>query len=495
MANLPTTTYYWRLRGGAADSWTEAATGIFDPTDGEEVEVVSVGASKPAFIVADVDIALNAISNTSADTDDTVTGTATASAGTNIVWSISGVTGATIDSSTGAYSIPTGAVDATLNVTITGTNGANSDSVSFTVTVTALDDVTVSIASNGSDYDVTLPEGENTINIDGTDYTFDTADLVDAGVLFLDEPTFTNADEDVSGDVTEDDTLTAVPPPYVWIGATPAVNPEWINNEIVVSQDEDYVVTASDVVSGLTLRFKGVNGVETTYSDEAAAYTPPEYTEVGLVRDGTSIITASSFAPDSDSLLMHINFEPSKVSSHAWVFQIGANNRMRNSTNGAINNLYIYNTSGEVILNFDIAVEDADWSNGDRVDILFYANKNGDAKVAGIVNGVLEHSVTKSSSLDGSSLDLDQVFYFQAGANNNAGTENSTVYDLRAWLDLPFVDVTDPAVYNLFVSQETGEEGHTVNPAIANLEYGTPYHQLDTSTGANVGSGPTYSDV
>jgi hypothetical protein len=58
MVNLPTTTFYWRPLGAAADAWTEASTGAFTPSPGAGVEVVSVGPSRARAIVADTAPAL-----------------------------------------------------------------------------------------------------------------------------------------------------------------------------------------------------------------------------------------------------------------------------------------------------------------------------------------------------------------------------------------------------------------------------------------------------
>ncbi|MGI3168379.1 hypothetical protein ACRARG_04455 [Pseudooceanicola sp. C21-150M6] len=138
MVTLPTTTYYWRVRGGADSSWTEASSGDFDPTDGDEVEVVSVGASAPAYIVADTVIdAGTAIADQSLEYGDSVSLSAsTGVTGTNPVYSITGADWLSIDSNTGAITGTAPDADASGTATVTVRNSKYSDTKAFAYTVT-----------------------------------------------------------------------------------------------------------------------------------------------------------------------------------------------------------------------------------------------------------------------------------------------------------------------------------------------------------------------
>lgn len=139
MATLPTTTFYWRPKGGNASSWTEDADGVISPTDGTEIEVVSVGPSKSAFKIADTNIAVTTLDDVEAfigiefefDASEAFTGT-------NIVYSLDqGPSWVSINPATGIGVGTSPTVDVILPVTVRGANSADFDTVSFNINVSA----------------------------------------------------------------------------------------------------------------------------------------------------------------------------------------------------------------------------------------------------------------------------------------------------------------------------------------------------------------------
>lgn len=126
MVTLPDTTFFWRPRGADDNSWTEAPTGSFDPTDGSEVEVVSVGASEPSFITADTDISVSGLTDLTVSYGEAVSIDATqAFSGTNLVYSIvSGPAWLSINPATGAITGTAPGSDVTVSVTVRASNNA-----------------------------------------------------------------------------------------------------------------------------------------------------------------------------------------------------------------------------------------------------------------------------------------------------------------------------------------------------------------------------------
>lgn len=136
MATLPTPVFYWRPVGAADDAWTSDADGVFNPTDGDEVEVVTVGASDPATIVADTTPAISGLQDLSASSGTSVTiNAASAATGTNLVYSLSGPAWLSIDSSTGEITGTAPDTNDVFSVTVTVSNSAGSASDSFDLTV------------------------------------------------------------------------------------------------------------------------------------------------------------------------------------------------------------------------------------------------------------------------------------------------------------------------------------------------------------------------
>jgi hypothetical protein len=128
MATLPTTTFFWRPAGAAADAWTEAPTGGFTPVPGARVEVVSVGPSRARAIIAD--LAPSVIAPIAGQSfDPGVSGVFDVSGafgGTNLRFALGGAPAwATINPATGvvSYAAPMTA-GATGSWTVTASNSA-----------------------------------------------------------------------------------------------------------------------------------------------------------------------------------------------------------------------------------------------------------------------------------------------------------------------------------------------------------------------------------
>lgn len=144
MASLPAITFYWRQVGGADDSWTEDADGVFTPTAGANIEVKTVGPSPSAFITADTTPSVT-VADLSVGYDASITINPTYG-GTNRVYSLSGPDWLSINASTGQITGTAPSEDFSGSATVTVRNAAGTASDTFAVAVQAI--VSVSLPAH-----------------------------------------------------------------------------------------------------------------------------------------------------------------------------------------------------------------------------------------------------------------------------------------------------------------------------------------------------------
>lgn len=137
MVTLPTPTIYWRVKGGDSDSWILDDDNTFTPTAGQTVEVVTVGPSPIAQIVADTTPTITGLEDLSSFYGDSVfINVSLKTSGTNLIYSLSGPEWLTIDSNTGYITGTAPSMDVSTTVTVTISNSIGSASDQFIVSVT-----------------------------------------------------------------------------------------------------------------------------------------------------------------------------------------------------------------------------------------------------------------------------------------------------------------------------------------------------------------------
>lgn len=160
MVALPTTAFYWRVKDASADphaetDWTLDADGAFSPSDGQTVQVVSVGATQIGEITADTTPTISGLADLAAAYGASVTINAAASAsGTNLVYSLTGPDWLAIDSGSGSITgtAPNADESGTVTVTVSNAGGTASDTLAYTVSdVVVAPDPALVVAYDPSD--------------------------------------------------------------------------------------------------------------------------------------------------------------------------------------------------------------------------------------------------------------------------------------------------------------------------------------------------------
>lgn len=136
MATLPAQVTYWRVKGAGDNAWTLDADGTFAPTAGATVEVVTVGPSPIAQIVADTIPTISGLADLSASYGASVTiAAALKASGSNLVYAMSGPAWLSINASTGQITGTAPSTDVSTTATVTVSNSAGSTTDEFAVTV------------------------------------------------------------------------------------------------------------------------------------------------------------------------------------------------------------------------------------------------------------------------------------------------------------------------------------------------------------------------
>ena len=176
MATLPSATTYWRVKGAGDSAWTLDADGTFTPTAGATVEVVTVGPSSIAEIVADTIPAISGLADLSVSYGASVTiNCALKSSGSNLVYSLTGPSWLSINSATGSITgaAPSADVSTTATVTVSNSVGSASDTFAVTVAeVTMIGGVEIGSVGAVGTYlaDYMLVDGDDFDNVSSADF-------------------------------------------------------------------------------------------------------------------------------------------------------------------------------------------------------------------------------------------------------------------------------------------------------------------------------------
>ena len=156
MTTLPAATTYWRVKGAGDSAWTLDADGTFTPTAGATVEVVTVGPSAIAEIVADTIPTIAGLADLSVSYGASVTiNAALKSSGSNLVYSLTGPAWLSINASTGLITGTAPSTNVSTTATVTVRNSAGSASDDFAVSVADASGVTVTLSWDGDQADIT----------------------------------------------------------------------------------------------------------------------------------------------------------------------------------------------------------------------------------------------------------------------------------------------------------------------------------------------------
>lgn len=344
----------------------------------------------------------------------------------------------------------------------------------------------VQVGLGKSVYELILPEGPAVLNINGTEYSFDTADVIGQTPLILGSPSVQGEIPNVTPGVVD-----YQPAPFLYdpAGGQPQILLHTTRDGSILDTGSQYALKDLDLIIGFDLRQEVVNGygassVETTLRDSA------EYTTSGLQFTATQALhMADGILPvGAHNMLIAVNVTgftryPGHTQSIFYSNESGQMIRINLPSQSALTPNYgdinIARTDEKrLILYRPLLSPDTPVDSDDYILILAYIDATGPWNYSVCLNGQTMTSTSGTGSNNGSLLSTARPWMF---GTNNAGTPlRSRTLDVRIWTDISAGPVaTSLRTTQGYFTHETGAPRH---PDIANTIYGQPRIWLPTTS-------------
>lgn len=333
---------------------------------------------------------------------------------------------------------------------------------------------TVAVTLGDASYNLSVPAGAAVLKINGTEYRFNTADVIGKAPLILAAPSVPSGAPTTAGA-----SLSYTPSPFLYdqAGGEPVFVLRTVRDGAILAEGGSYTLSALDAVAGFSAQQDVVNayGVSTV---EGQILAPRAYAAPSLVFDGSQGLTKSNGvqAGGADSLLIAVNFSgfTKSASNKALFYSYDTKNFSRavtpSSSSGSVGGLHILRMGGAVMIN-NASVLPAEYTPTaqDRLLLLVYANVSGAWNYATYLNGVAVRSQRGVTSGSGK---ISTAAEWTFGSANGSLSFVGNIHDLRIWTDVSASEVQTAS--SVTCGYFTYATGAAKDPEIANLVYGAP---------------------
>lgn len=243
MVTLPIPQTYWRVSGDDDSSWILDDNNIFTPTAGVAVEVVTVGASPIARIIADTTPMISGLTDLSAGYNtEVIINISTKTSGSNLVYSLVGPSWLSINANTGQITgtTPSANVETSATVTVRNSTGSASDVFSISVVadpwIASIDSGSVYIQISGANAIITVSD---TPYLEwNTTFTVPTSQILEGKPIVLVPQTFSVIEKTYSVDRPA---LVVSPESDI-----PLITYKWLVNNVSKKEGTSYTLAISD---------------------------------------------------------------------------------------------------------------------------------------------------------------------------------------------------------------------------------------------------------